>query len=297
MDGMNAESGILVVDKPRGPTSHDIVAATRRLYGTREVGHSGTLDPLATGVLVLLLGEATKLSAYLTAEDKLYRATLHFGVSTDTLDAEGDKVAKATVDRAKVSGRALEEGLERERSRESQIPPRFSAVKVGGIRAHKATRRGDEVHLAPRPVRVRTLDVVASDAECLVVDLCVSKGYYVRSFVRDLCEGLGVPGHLSALERRASGRFALEDAAAWPMESRAPLMSVVDAARRALPAVVLTESGERRARLGQLLTERDFASLPVSGPAAWISASGGLVAIGEGRPSGIFAVRRGFRSV
>ena len=147
-------SGVVIVDKPRGPTSHDVVARLRRVYGTRQVGHAGTLDPLATGVLVALVGQGTKLSNYLTLEDKSYDAEVLFGIATDTLDAEGSVTRQLEVET--LDPERLEAALAAERARAEQVPPAFSAIKVGGVRAHRQSRQG-----AP-PVRARIFCRIAS---------------------------------------------------------------------------------------------------------------------------------------
>ena len=290
------ESGVLVVDKPRGPTSHDLVAQARRLYRTREVGHAGTLDPMASGVLVLLFGEATKLSAHLTAADKTYRAVVSFGRATDTLDAEGRVVAEAPLSPGGLDRAELEAALAAEKARSLQVPPLFSAISVGGKRAHRVGRSGGSVELDPRPVSVRELSLVSlSNAEACV-ELRVSKGYYVRALARDLGEHLGIPAHLSELRRLASGCFSIDEAVAWPLAEPAPLAGLTDSARRALPVATLTIEGATRARRGQPLDRSCFGEHPEVGLAAWIAPSGELVAIGEEREPGVFRVVRGFNA-
>ncbi len=289
-----ASHGVLVVDKPRGPTSFDIVAQTRRLFGTRSVGHAGTLDPMATGVLVVLVGEATKLSAYLTQADKSYLATIRFGASTDTLDAEGQVIERSAVPR--LEPQDIERALEGEFRRTQQLPPAFSAIKVSGKSAHRLARAGKPVELEPRPVRVRRLDCVTMPQPGtpeLVVRLDVSKGYYVRSFARDVAKSLGVPGHLCGLRRLASGRFSLTQALAWPVETAPELLSMAEAVRRALPWRRVTPEGELRARQGKRLTQEHFDRIPPPGISAWLGDAGKLVALGQPASDG-FAVVRGF---
>ena len=285
-----------MVDKPRGPTSHDVVAAARKELGVRAVGHAGTLDPMATGVLLLLVGQARKLSAYLTAEEKRYRATVAFGRSTTTDDAEGDTVREVALAEGWLARADLDGALAAELARTEQSPPTFSAIKVDGQAAHRRRRRGEEVELPSRPVEVRSLTVIESSDEAVCVDLTVSKGYFVRAFARDLGERLGRPAHLSALRRLASGSFRLEDACAWPPREPISMLSVEEAARRALPGSTLTERGAARARLGQKLGDDDFETgTPASDAiAAWFDPSGSLVALGERRADGVFAVVRGF---
>ncbi len=210
-------SGVAVIDKPRGLTSHAVVAQARRLFGRKDLGHAGTLDPMATGVLLVLVGQACKLSGYLTASSKRYSAEITFGVGTDTLDADGKTTTEATLAPGEPSLAALEAALAAERLRSEQTPPAVSAIKVAGERAYALARKGAAPELAPRAVEVtelRLLELAGSVARC---ELLVSKGYYVRSLARDLGERLGFPAHLSALRRLASGSFGIEQAHAWPL--------------------------------------------------------------------------------
>jgi tRNA pseudouridine55 synthase len=273
-------------------SSHDVVGQVRRRLGTRQVGHAGTLDPMATGLLVVLVGEATRLSAYLTADDKRYATTVLLGVTTDSLDADGATVASEPLPEALrreieawPASPAIHAALEIERARTEQIPPAISAIHVGGERAYERARRGEEVVIAPRAVQVRSLTATAArlagDTGLLQLELDVTKGYYVRSLARDLGQTLGAPAHLTALRRLASGGFSVGDAS--PLDAPdlvAALRPVEEAARRALAAVDLSASGERRARLGQPLGPEDFASPPPDGTGAWF-AGPTLVAIGE----------------
>jgi tRNA pseudouridine55 synthase len=287
-----APSGVLVVDKPRGPTSHDVVASVRRALGTRDVGHAGTLDPMATGVLVVLVGEATKLAPYLTADDKAYEATVRLGEATDTLDAEGIIVATRPVP-PDVAAR-LDAALEAERARAAQVPPAFSAVHAAGARAHERARRGEAVELAARPVAVRSLDARWLDDRDLWLTLVVSKGYYVRSLARDLAERLGTVGHLISLRRTRSGAFGLESAVApTAPDLAAHLLPLGAAAMRALPSATLTARGEADARAGRRVRREDRSSVH-EGPTAWLSHAGALVAVGIDE-NGSGRVLRGFR--
>jgi tRNA pseudouridine55 synthase len=207
-----SDAGIVVLDKPGGMTSHDVVARVRRILGTRRVGHAGTLDPMATGVLVIGVGRATRLLGYLAATDKDYTATMRLGSATSTDDAEGDIVAVAdatvlagvTDERIRAAVAGLVGTIE-------QRPSSVSAIKVDGRRAHARVRAGEEVDLAPRRVRVDRLDVTAirrtPDAVDLDVEVTCSTGTYVRALARDLGEQLGVGGHLTALRRTRVGSF------------------------------------------------------------------------------------------
>jgi tRNA pseudouridine55 synthase len=291
--------GVLVVDKPSGATSHDIVARARRIFGTREVGHAGTLDPMATGVLLLLFGEATKLSNFLTLNDKRYLATVSFGRATDTLDADGSTTSEAVVPPESLGEAAVSAALSAEKERVRQVPPTVSAIKVEGRRAHALTRAGAPPELGERVVKVEELTVVARDATTLTLDLRVSKGYYVRALARDLGTALGLPAHLASLRRVASGQFELTEACAWPPNAEAArFVPTAQAAQRVLPVAELSESGLRRARLGQPLEIADFARRPETAAGAteaWFGSAGELVALGQQRSLGEFRVVRGFR--
>ncbi len=288
--------GVLVVDKPSGMTSHDVVAQARRIFGTRAVGHAGTLDPMATGVLLLLFGEATKLSNFLTADDKRYRATVVFGRATDSLDADGVTTQEVVVTPEQLDPSRIDAALAGELARLSQVPPAVSAIKVDGRRAHALVRAGQAPELAERAVRVHELELLGREGATITVELCVSKGYYVRAFARDLGTALGLPAHLSALRRLASGGFDLSLARAWPAPPESSLLGTAEAAQRALPSARLSESGLRRARLGQPLEPADFVERPSAAgeTEAWFSAAGELIALGHEREPGVFRVSRGF---
>jgi tRNA pseudouridine55 synthase len=290
--------GVLVVDKPGKATSHDIVAQARRIFGTREVGHAGTLDPMATGVLLLLFGEATKLSGFLTRDRKRYRATVCFGRATDTLDSDGRTTEEAAVAPDQLDDRRIDAALATEKARRLQVPPAVSAIKVDGRRSYALARAGNAPELAERQVQVERLLLIERSGQELVLEVEASKGYYVRALARDLGASLGLPAHLSGLRRLASGRFELSDAAAWPADPTQPLLATAEAARRALPSGILNDTGERRARLGQTLESDDFTSpagAPLLETVAWFSCSGELIALGEERNPGEFRVVRGFR--
>lgn len=259
--------GVLVVDKPKGPTSHDIVARVRRTLKTREVGHAGTLDPMATGVLVVAVGEATKLVPWLTAHDKSYSATIRFGVATTTLDAEGTVVEERPFDLAN-----LDHALDLERARTEQIPPAVSAIKIDGVAAHARTRRGEVVDLPPRPVVVHGLETTRVGTDEVDVTLTCGKGYYVRSLARDLAAAMGTVAHLTALRRTASGPFTLDDVAD-------DLIPLTAAATRAVGSSLLTDEGAIRARHGKRLGKGDFVSSR-PGVSAWVHGDE-LVAVGE----------------
>lgn len=281
---MSDVSGVLVVDKERGPTSHDVVARVRKQLKTRHVGHAGTLDPMATGVLVVTVGEATKLVPYLTADDKAYEATLLLGIETDTLDADGREVTRAPVP-PELAAR-LDAAIAAERARTMQVPPAYSAIKIGGQRAHELARKGEAPELAPREVAVRSLAASVVSPNELRLVLEVAKGYFVRSLARDLAAALGTVGHLTALRRTRSGAFTLADAGG-------ELLSVDAAAKRALPVSTLTDAGVVAAGHGKRVPASEIAA-PHEIASAWIDASGRLVAIGEVLPDGTGRVLRGF---
>ena len=291
--------GVLVVDKPGKATSHDVVAQARRVFGTREVGHAGTLDPMATGVLLLLFGEATKLSQFLTRDRKRYRATVCLGRATDTLDADGRTTEEVAVEPEQLSEALVHAALATERARRLQVPPAVSAIKVDGRRSYALARAGNAPELPEREIRVEQLLLLGRSEHELVLEVEASKGYYVRALARDLGASLGLPAHLSALRRLASGRFELSDAAPWPLDPTLPLLPTAEAARRALPSASLNSNGERRARLGQALEPGDFDEAPqvqLLETVAWFGSSGELIALGEERNPGEFRVIRGFRA-
>ena len=322
------EPGVLVIDKPRGPTSHDVVAVLRRALGTRQIGHCGTLDPMATGVLVVAVDDATKLVPWLTADDKAYEATITFGVTTDSLDADGvvterarvgDALASALAEVATGSGAPvpgfLASALGIEATRTEQVPPIVSAVRIDGERAHALARRGDIVTMPAREVAVRSLVVRGGGldpAPHLDVLVDCAKGYFVRALARDLAASLGTVGHLTSLRRVRSGGFTIAESAllddpsdgdrvadrdafraAQGARLRRTLLPVATAAARALPTSVLDAEGVRAAGFGQRITAEHLRD-PHGGPSAWLDERGMLVAIGEVDASGLGKVLRGF---
>jgi len=251
-------NGFLIVHKPTGMTSHDVVNAVRRLAGTRRVGHAGTLDPLATGVLVLALGAATRLVQFIDGSDKTYRATLRLGETTTTYDAEGDVVEHrpVTVDQA-----AVEVTLADFRGAIEQIPPMYSAVKVKGQKLYKLARQGKEIERAARPVTIHRLDVLDWAVPDLTIEVVCSAGTYIRSLAHDVGQALGCGAHLTALTRTAAGDFRLEDShtleALDALAQAGRLAEVLlppETALAALPVVVLTPEQEQAVRFGQTLT-------------------------------------------
>ena len=212
--GISPAAGLVIVDKPAGMTSHDVVGRCRRIFGTRKVGHAGTLDPMATGVLVIGIERATKILGLISATSKSYAATIRLGASTTTDDAEGDVVAE--VPAANVTAEQIHANIAPLRGEISQRPSAVSAVKVGGKRAYQLVREGEQVELAARTVRIDRFDVLAirRDSAFLDVDVEVdcSSGTYIRALARDLGEALGVGGHLIALRRTRVGGYGLDHA-------------------------------------------------------------------------------------
>ena len=302
--------GVLVIDKPRGPTSHDVIGRLRRTLGVRAIGHAGTLDPMATGVLVAALGQATKLVPWLTAHDKSYEATIALGVDTDTLDAEGVEVGRAAPSEELCEALGwpigtelppiLRAAFDAERARKLQSPPAYSAIRAAGERAFARARRGEHVELEPRPVVVHRLDLLGSSPRppALTVAIDVGKGYYVRALARDLSRALGCAGHLGELRRTRSGCFVAQEA--HPLDAsaevlRAAVEPLAQAAARALPVARLSEAGARDARHGRVVQTADIeGALGLQTPCAWLDAAGALVAVGQVEEAGHGRVLRGF---
>jgi tRNA pseudouridine55 synthase len=230
----DAPGGILVVDKPAGWTSHDVVRKVKNLLGGVKVGHAGTLDPDATGVLVLLVGDATKVSARLTGETKRYQAVVRFGTSTDTYDASGAVTASGdpeTVDRAllaKSVGALLGE-IE-------QLPPLYSAVKVKGKPLHRYARAGKTVERTPRTVRIDLIEARYDDFPDVRIDIVCSKGTYIREIANRLGEAAGCPAHLSALRRTLSGTYGIEEAVTLETVAEAVRTGAIDRLLKPAPA-------------------------------------------------------------
>jgi len=289
-----------VVDKPRGPTSHDIVAQTRKLLGTRQVGHTGTLDPMATGVLILLVGEATKLSSVLGADEKVYTARIQFGASTDTDDALGTPLVTAPIGSGLLDRERVEQALTVERDRREQTPPAFSAIKKNGQALYKQARRGVPVVAEPRAVIVKSLECLEIGSNYIDVQLHCAKGYYVRALARDLGSTLGCPAHLSSLRRIRAGQFGIEHALCWPPGSPPAITPLLEVAHRTLHCCELTELGAARARQGKPLGIEHFVpgcmpDLGFERPMAWLF-EGRLVALGKWNDSASLRVERGFNT-
>jgi tRNA pseudouridine55 synthase len=280
-DGSSAQAaGLVVVDKPAGMTSHDVVSRVRRLAGTRKVGHAGTLDPMATGVLVLGVNRATRLLGHLMLTEKAYDATVRLGVATTTDDAEGEVTATASTD-------GLDEATVRAAFAElvgdiEQVPTSVSAIKVDGKRAYQRVRDGEDVQLKARPVTVHELVVhdLVRDGDHLDVTISVrcSSGTYIRAIARDVGARLGVGGHLTALRRTAVGPYDLGSAAT--LEELADdfvLMPIAEAVHRAFPAQELDEARAGDVRVGRAL------DLEVDGITALFAPDGEFLALYEPR--------------
>jgi len=251
------DAGLVVVDKPRGVTSHDVVSNCRRIFATRKVGHAGTLDPMATGVLVVGIERATKILGLLTATDKSYAATIRLGQVTTTDDADGEVLR--TVSAAHITGADIETAVTALRGDISQIPSAVSAVKVGGKRAYRLVREGQPVELAARTVRIDRFEVSdvrrSGDVVDVDVDVDCSSGTYIRALARDVGAALGVGGHLVALRRTRVGQFGLDEARTLDALADEPCLSytVDEACLLAFPRRDLTAEEAESARHGRAL--------------------------------------------
>lgn len=293
-----ATDGLVVVDKPSGLTSHDVVARVRRLARTRRVGHGGTLDPMATGVLVVGVARATRLLGYVIGAEKSYRATIRLGQATVTDDAEGEPLGY--VDAARITQAQVRETLAGFVGEIEQVPSAVSAVKVRGVRAYTRVRQGEQVALAPRRVTIHRLAVTAlrraSLASVTVLDVDIevtcSSGTYVRAIARDLGVALGVGGHLTALRRTTVGSFTLADA--LTLEELAEL---ADPVRLPLAAVAERFFRRRDADAAEARVLAHGGSLPAvgwSGPYAVFAPDGTVLAVvserdGRARPEIVLA--------
>jgi len=290
-----SDFGLLVVDKPVGPTSHQIVHVVRQGTGIRKVGHAGTLDPRASGVLVLCMGAATRLSEYLSASDKGYQAVVRFGEATNTYDSAGEVIAAGG---AIPSRPALEQALEGFRGRIEQIPPPFSAIKIQGRRAYQLARRGEPPVLAARPIEIRRLDLVDYTPPDLSLEVECSAGTYIRTLAHDLGQQLGSGAHLHALRRTSSGHFRLEEAVSLgELEASFGERPTQDAGRppawqrylrpasealRGMPVVRLEPDEVDRLRNGSRLPS----ATPCAGMVQALDGEGELIAILQAAPDG-----------
>jgi tRNA pseudouridine55 synthase len=300
-------NGVLVVAKPAGPTSHDVVTLVRRLAASKRIGHGGTLDPFASGVLPLFLGGATRLVEYHLGDPKTYRATVCFGAASTTDDLDGELT---TTDGAVPTREAVDGALASMMGPQQQQPPVYSAIQVGGRRAYKMARGGETPILSPRSVTIHALDLVEWDATdaarpIAIVDVSCSAGTYVRALARDLGERVGAGAYLCGLSRTASGPFRLDDA--HPLEeiraaaaSGGPdaiqaILLAADTGLDAIAAVTLTAAEVDDAAMGRFVRpEAGLAGAPETGPLRLLDPAGRIVGIGrrDGRriaPDKIFA--------
>ena len=270
--------GLVVVDKPADWTSHDVVARMRRLAGTRKVGHAGTLDPMATGVLVIGIGRGTRLLGHLALADKDYDATIRLGVTTTTEDAQGEVVD--TRDASAVTDDAIAAAVASLVGDIEQVPSAVSAVKVDGERSYKRVRRGEDVQLAPRRVHVARFDVASRRADDVDVRVTCSTGTYVRALARDVGVKLGVGAHLTALRRTRVGGFDLGQARSLDeLAEDLRVVPLADAVAAAFPRVDVSDEEAARLTYGQRV-ERD--DLPGE-PFGVFAPDGSVVALAEGR--------------
>lgn len=282
-----AESGLVVVDKPGGMTSHAVVARVRRTLGTRKVGHAGTLDPMATGVLVLGVERATRLLGHLMLTEKVYSATVRLGATTTTDDAEGE--VTATADASHLTEAQVREALAAFAGEIDQVPSTVSAIKVDGRRAYALARAGEEVALKARRVTIHEIeaDGFRSDGAALDLDLRVrcSSGTYIRAIARDLGAALGVGGHLTALRRHSVGPFTLDGANTDLDDLTVTPLAV--AARTSFPALDLDEEQAQAVRYGRPLT------LPIDALTAVFAPDGEFLALyqphgSKAKPAAVF---------
>jgi tRNA pseudouridine55 synthase len=297
--------GVLVVDKPAGLTSHDVVARVRRALGESRIGHTGTLDPMATGVLPLVVGRATRLASMLSGAAKQYEAAVRFGCATDTFDAtgrrpgdeEGPTAAEAPpAPPAQLDAATVERALEPFRGTFQQSPPRFSAKKIAGVAAYKLARRRQDVQPAPVEVTVHSVELLDYADGVASLRVTASAGFYVRSLAHDLGEALGVGGHLVALRRTAAGPFTIDDAV--PLQviqseggAAAARLIPLDRLLREVPGVTLTDQGARRARHGNAVGPSEVVDgLPgrsAEGRVRLLDPSGALLGLAEPRAGGL----------
>lgn len=275
-----AESGLIIVDKPAGWTSHDVVARLRRLAGTRRVGHAGTLDPMATGVLVIGVEKATRLLGHLALTQKVYEATIRLGVTTNTDDAEGE--VTATTPAGDVAEERIREGVAALTGEIMQVPPQVSAIKVDGKRAYKLARAGEGVELAARPVTVYEFEItdLRRQADVIDVDATVrcSSGTYIRALARDLGAGLGVGGHLTALRRTYVGPYGLDQAKTLDqLAEKCEILPIGEAVAAAFPRRDVSQEEARVVRHGGRLPAAGLGK----GPIGMFGPDGELLALVE----------------
>ncbi len=284
-DSGSGPDGICIVDKPSGWTSHDVVARCRRLLGTRRVGHAGTLDPMATGVLVLGVGRGTRLLTFITGVAKCYEATIRFGVATDSLDADG--AVTALHDMSGLDPDSVRSAAAELTGNLLQVPPMVSALKIDGRRLHQLAREGMEVERAARPVEVTRFDVdPTGDPLHWSAEVSCSSGTYVRSLAADLGAALGGGAYLASLRRTSVGPFGIDEARELDELELLPLREGV----RHLPTVEIDETTAAMVRNGQVLDDQQLAGGPglgdSDGPWGVLDGDGSLLAVYERRAVG-----------
>jgi len=277
-------SGILLVDKPTGPTSHGVVSATRKALGLKKVGHAGTLDPMASGLLTLGIGPGTKLLTYLVGADKRYLAAIRLGQSSSTDDAEGELSELAPAEALEaISEEMVRSGLQAMVGEIDQVPSSVSAIKVDGKRAYDRARAGEDVTLAARKVTIYSIAVgeIRRDETVLdvQVDVHCSSGTYIRAIARDLGQKLGVGGHLTALRRTTVGPFDVEDALDVDDIAADKLMSLADVARQVMPSVNVTAAQTVELGHGKTIFLEPPGGVGKDAPVAAVDPTGRLVAI------------------
>lgn len=309
VDAADAMAGALLIDKPAGPTSHDVVAFVRRTLKTSRVGHTGTLDPLATGLLVILIGQATRMARFLAADEKEYVADVRLGVSTPTYDAASlpPGIRYPISDVRYPIDADIEAALARYRGSFLQVPPPFSAKKIASVPAYEKARKNQPVELKPVPVTVHTLEILDSsdvghrvsdigrrDATLLRLRVAASAGFYVRSLAHDIGQALGCGAHLETLRRTRVGRFRVEQGLTLDRveaEGGAAIIPPSDLLAD-MPVVTLTVDGARRAAHGNALTPSHMLAIPDPGKGdsplfRLMDGDGTLRAIAQRRPDGL----------
>jgi len=292
-------NGVLIVDKPAGCTSHDVVQRVRKAIQQRSVGHAGTLDPLATGVLVVAIGEGTKLVSHLQSDDKRYEVSIALGAETDSLDADGEITERAEVQR--LDRAAVERALQPFIGRHPQTAPKLSAIKLGGTPLHRRMRRGEEVEAPVREVELHAANLVELGRDRIVLELHCGKGFYVRSLARDLARALGTLGHVKDLRRTSSGPFTIDSALYGDQMTAEAIEGRLIPLRQAcstLPRVELSDDGVTHARHGrpiasELILNQDWREASTEESLALFAPDGEPVALGR-RVNGGIRVVRGF---
>ena len=294
--GVSALDGVLVIDKPSGPTSHDVVARVRRAVKTKRIGHTGTLDPLATGVLPLVIGRATRLASLLSSERKAYEASVRLGCATESFDAS-ERIAAglAPPPPPDVTSGQVEVALEAFRGTFLQAPPAYSAKKIGGVAAHRLARRDKPVQPASVSVTVHELTFLGISEGLVHLQVTASAGFYVRSLAHELGARLGCGAHLEALRRTAAGEFSIGDAVALEALERDPAAAEarlipMERMLPGLPWVRLTERGATKAAHGNAVGPADFAErgeAAASGKVRLLDGAGRLLGIANASPDGL----------